>query len=103
MKDHLRRKSRTSKLWLSYMDYDNVLKQFIRAERSGNSDLHLYALEKMLTLFAALGHLNYAKCARLLLQQMRDLKDTYPWIYKCFKEKGYHTVWRSDRLGLVFR
>ena len=23
---------------------------------------------------------------------MRDLKDTHPRIYKCFKEKGYHTV-----------
>ena len=84
------------------MDYD-VLKQSIRAERSGNSDLHLYALENMLNLFAATGRLNYAKSARLHLQQMRYLKDTYPWIYKCFKEKGYHTVWRSDRLGLVFR
>ena len=85
------------------MDYNNVLKQSIRAECSGNSDLHLYALEKMLNLFAATGRLNYAKNARLHLQQMRNLKDTYPWIYKCFKEKGYHTVWCNDRLGLVFR
>ena len=85
------------------MDYDNILKQSIREERSGNSDFHLYALEKMLNLFAATGRLSYAKNARLHLQQMRNLKDTYPWIYKCFKEKGYHTVWRSDRLGLVFR
>ena len=29
LKDHLHRKSRTAKLWLNYMDYVNVLKQFI--------------------------------------------------------------------------
>ena len=91
-KDHLHQKSRTTKLWLNYMDYVNVLKQFIRAERSGDWDLHLYVLERMLNLFAATGHLNYAKCARIHLQQMRNTNDTHPWIYKCFKEKGYHMV-----------
>ena len=28
---------------------------------------------------------------------MRNLDDTHLWIYKCFKEKGYRTVRRSDR------
>ena len=97
LKDRLRAQSRTAKLWMNYMDYVAVLKQFIRAERYGDWELHLYALEKMLNVFAATGHLNYAKCARLHLQEMRDLETTHPWVYKCFKEKGHHTVRRSDR------
>ena len=28
---------------------------------------------------------------------MKNLKDTHPWIYKCFKEKGYQTLRPSDR------
>ena len=59
--------------------------------------LHLHSLERMLNLFAATGHLNYAKCARLHLQQMRNLKTSHPLVYKCFMEKGYHCVRRSDR------
>ena len=59
LKDHLCQKSRTAKLWLNYMAYINVLKQFIRAERSGDWDVYLYAPERML--ITATGHLNYAK------------------------------------------
>lgn len=48
----------------------------------------------MLNLLAATGHLNYAKSAN---DGYTNLKDTEPCIYKCFKEKSYHTVRRSDR------
>ena len=79
------------------LDYVAVLKQCIRAERTGDWDLHLDALSKMINLFAATGHIHYARSARLHLQQMKDLHLNFPWVYSCFKEKGYHTVRRSDR------
>ena len=98
LEDHFHQKSRTAITYRNHvLDYVNVLKQFIPAERSGDWDIHLYALERMLNLFTATGHLNYAKCRRLHLQQIRNLNDTKPWIYKCFKEKGYHTVRCSDQ------
>jgi len=50
-----------------------------------------------ITLFAATGHNNYAKCARLYLQMMADLPSTHPWLYEMFVTNGYHTVRRSDR------
>ena len=50
----------------------------------------------MLNLFAVTGHLHYAKCARLYLQQMLQLETNYPWVHKFFVEKGYHTVRRTD-------
>ena len=40
-KDNLKAKSRTAKFWLQYIRYINVVKLFIRAERTSNWNLHL--------------------------------------------------------------
>jgi hypothetical protein len=90
-------KSRTAKLWISYMDYVNVVKLFIRAERTGDWNTHLIAVNSMLNLFAATGHYNYAKCGRLYLQFMQQLPETNPWLYEQFIKNGHHTVRRSNR------
>ena len=63
LKSKLKKKSRTSKLWLLYMNSINVAKEFIYAERTSNWDMHLNVLTKMHNLFAATGHINYAKTA----------------------------------------
>ena len=93
----LAEKSRTAKLWLQYNEYVETLKLFIRAERTGNWNLHLIAVEKMLNLFAATGHIHYVKSSRLYLQLMRELPTDHPWLYHCFTEEGFHTVRRSSR------
>ena len=67
--------SRTAKLWLTYMDYIDTLKLFIRAERVGNWNMHIIAVGRMLNLFAATGHFNYAKSARTLLSPI-DVRAT---------------------------
>ena len=51
----------------------------------------------MLNLFAATGHINYAKSARLYLQMMQDFPKTYPEIHKAFIKSQYHTIRKSDR------
>ena len=89
--------SRTAKLWIQYLDYVDLVKMFVRAERTGNWSLHLVAVSRMINLFAATGHINYAKSARLYLQLMLELPTDYPWVYQSFAEHGYHTVRRSDR------
>ena len=72
-KTFLCEKSRTAKLWVQYIEYIETLKLFIRAERTGNWNLHLIAVERMLNVFAATGHVHYAKSARLYLQMMLEL------------------------------
>ena len=52
----------------------------------------------MLNLFAATGHLHYAKSARMYLQQMLDLPFKYRNLHRQFVEHGYFTKRRSDRL-----
>ena len=97
LKDELSERSRTARYWIQYLHYIQVLKWYIRAERTGNWSLHLEALGRMLNIFAASGHINYAKCARLHLQDMLQLPLQYPWVYKMFYQEGYHTVRRTDR------
>jgi len=50
----------------------------------------------MLNLFAATGHINYAKSARLYLQQMHELPTDHPSVYQYF-EQGHHAERRSSR------
>ncbi len=87
----------TAKLWLHYIEYVETLKLFIRAERTGNWSLHLIAVTRMLNLFAATGHINYAKSARLYLQFMWELPQDYPWLHEMFSIHGFHAVRRSTR------
>ena len=100
--EFLAEKSPTARLWLQYLEYVNTLKIFIRAERIGDWNLHLIAINKMLNLFAATGHINYAKSSRLYLQLMMQLPSDYPWLYQCFIEKGYHTIRRAVDFGQVY-
>ena len=51
----------------------------------------------MLNLFAAAGHQNYAKSARLYVQLMNNLPMSHTWLYKQFLTYGFHTVRLSDK------
>ena len=82
--------SRTAKFWVQYLGYVKILKEFIRAERTGNWSLHLLSVSRMINLFAATGHVHYAKCPRLYLLQMLELETM-------FNDNGYHTVRQSDK------
>lgn len=90
-------RSPTAALWFQYIEYVQTLKLFIRAERIGNWGMHLLAVGKMMNLFAATGHINYAKSSRLYLQMMLMLPNEHPWLHQCFMEQGFHTVRRSSR------
>ena len=92
----LESESRTAKLWLSYMHYISILKQYIFAERTSNWKLHLNTTIEMLNLFASTGHVNYAKSARFYVQQMQSLEDKMPWLHEMYL-KGEHAVKRSKR------
>ena len=57
----------------------------------------LVAVGRMLNLFAATGHNNYAKSGRLYLQMMMELPHMHTWLYEQFSSNGFFTVRRSDR------
>ena len=97
LKCSLSAQSRTARLWLLYVKYVSMLRTFITAERTGNWLLHLDTVTNMLPLFAATGHANYAKSARVYVQQMRELSTTHPWLHDQFMA-GLVNPRRSDRV-----
>ena len=86
---------RTTVLWMQYMGMVDVLRKFIKADRTANWDLHLQAVYDMLPFFAAAGHNLHAKSAYIYLQMMHDLQTKQPEVYKSFQD-GLHVVRRSD-------
>ena len=89
--------SRTASLWLQYMKMVDILRQYIRAERTGNWALHLDAISKMLPYLAVSGHNHYSKSVWVYLQRMSQLEKQHPDIYRQSQE-GLHVVRRSNRL-----
>ena len=88
--------SRTLTLWLQYMKMLDILRQFIKAERMGNWQLHSKSTYEMLPYFAASGHNLYTKSAYIYLQIMCRIEETHPEVYKAFM-RGHHVSRRSDR------
>ena len=87
----LMKDNRTALLWLQYLDMVDILRMFIKAERTGNWRLHLQALSEMLPYLAAAGHNLYTKAVRLYLQSMSSLDTDHPDVYRKF-EAGFHVV-----------
>ncbi|KAL9970877.1 hypothetical protein ACROYT_G023330 [Oculina patagonica] len=61
--------------WLQYMEMVLFLLLFIRAQREGIWDLHLYAFHKMLPFFHRYDHTNYARWGPVYLAQMKQLPE----------------------------
>ncbi|KAK7111484.1 hypothetical protein V1264_011106 [Littorina saxatilis] len=94
-KEHLQGQ-RMAKLWLQYMNMIDIMRRFLRAERTGNWLLHLHSLQQMLPYLAAAGHSLYAKSVHIYLQDMQQLKEHHPSVFHEFTH-GYHVLRRSDR------
>lgn len=73
MLKELEKSGPTAKLWVQYFQMVTLIKQFIQAERTGNWDLHLKTVQRMLPYFHASGHFLYAKAAQLYLQDTLNL------------------------------
>ncbi len=75
----LKQSSRTSALWLQYMDMLDILRKYIRSERTGKWNLHLQAIQEMLPYVVPSGHNLHTKFLRLYVyvQQMSDLAITF--------------------------
>jgi len=87
---------RTAQLWLQYMDMVDILRTFLRSERTGDWRLHVHALHDMLPYLAAAGHNLYTKSLYVYLQRLAQLSIQHPEVHHQF-QNGYHVVRRSDR------
>ena len=86
---------RTPALWVQYHYMVDVIKNFIRFERLADHGGHLSCIvTTMLDTFAAAGHHQYAKGARLYCQLMKKLEllPGYKEIFEQFEVHGNHVV-----------
>ena len=102
LKIHLSSDSRTAKLWIQCMMYVSIMRQFVRAARSGDWNLNLISLQRIPNLSAATGHINYAKSGRLYLQLMMDLPNKDPLLYQKPAVEGYQILGSIDLGGLTW-
>ena len=86
----------TSTLWFQYMDMIDILRTFLKDERTGNWKLHLQSMYDMLPYFVASGHNLYGKSAYIYLQHIMRLQEKHPEVYWHFSN-GLHVVRRTDR------
>ena len=77
------------------MDMMDILRRFIKAERTGNWDLHLHTVREMLPYFLAAGRTLYGKSAYVYLNNMLELESQHPDVHTSFK-LGKHVIRRSD-------
>ena len=95
-KEYLSENSRTAKLFIQYIHYRIIVKQFVRDGRTGNWQNYLMVVRQILNLFSATAHFQYARSAKLYLQLMDEPPIDFPWLYNLFQQ-GYQTTTRSDR------
>ena len=89
-------KSKTATLWMQYMKMVEIFLQFLKAERTGDWQLHLDISRMMLPYLAASGHYHYQRLVYLYLQTMSQIHVTYPGLHKDFVN-GLHVVHGSHR------
>ncbi|GBN04037.1 hypothetical protein AVEN_61515-1 [Araneus ventricosus] len=94
----LEERSRTAKLCLQYFKEVSVMHYFVRAERIGDRNLHLYSVQRMLVHLHAAGNIHYTKSGHVYLQNMSNLKTSLSeQCFERFVSEGYFTVRRSDK------
>ena len=96
--------SRTARYWLMFMRFISIVRVFIRVERTGNWDLHSKASQDILPSFAASGHNNNSKCARIYLQESSYMCGCHRkalsvrWFVQYQKESFCFLEWYMDWL-----
>ena len=70
--------------WIAFINKMQVVFDMLRADREGNWNLHLDALQRSLYEFAAWDSFNYLRWGSVYLEEMRLLKDTCPHVFEHF-------------------
>lgn len=96
-----KKESRTAKLCIQYSEMIQILRSFIRAERTGDWDLHLRALQDMLPYFASSGRNLYTKSGYvylmiLIIQMFTKLSRVVSMLYVEAKD-----TWQACQLILL--
>jgi len=92
-----RAKSKMFAFWEEYGHMVKLLLQFVKAERTGNWELHLLSVSAMVPCFFVMDRPNYARWLPVYIMDMRRLATKYPEVHLEFVN-GNHAISRSSKL-----
>ncbi|KAK3729726.1 hypothetical protein QZH41_002049 [Actinostola sp. cb2023] len=95
-KSHARAESKMFAFWEQYGYMVNALLQFIKAERTGNWELHISTVATMTPFFFALDRPNYARWLPVYLADMNQLESKHPKVHQEFVD-GNHSISRAGQ------
>ena len=81
--------SKTFAYWTSFLDASELLFQLIRADRSGDFNLHLDSVAQTILYFFAAGKQNYSRYTPVYVAEMKQLFDKDPETYQHLQEGGF--------------
>ena len=88
---------------MQYIQFVNIIKNFVRAERQGNWTHHLAAKSKMLNPYAATGHINYAKNGDCIYKWWSTWNMTIDDYMQSFQSMDITLFGKRANHGHVFR
>ena len=86
----------TAQLWIQYIEYVKVCRNFIRAARASDWTLHLYSAGKIINLLTATRHHSCVKSACVYVKIMFTLPGKDPWLHQKFDDEGLCGAQRGD-------
>ena len=97
--DFIEESGKHSKMFAFWEEYGHMVKlllQFVKAERTGNWELHLLSVAAMVPHFFSMDRPNYARWLPVYIMDMRQLATKHPEVHKEFVN-GNHAVSRSSK------
>lgn len=91
--DRMVKSSPTIMFWNMIIHYQTLTLLFMRAHRERNFKLYVDVLDKLIPLFFALDHINYARWLPVHLRDMQSLPDT---VMKEFQENGHWAISKTS-------
>ncbi|KAG8176012.1 hypothetical protein JTE90_007009 [Oedothorax gibbosus] len=75
--------------WDTFLHLVNLLKFLVAADRNGDWDSHLQAIQNLLPVFREFDSINYLRYASWYLEKMRCLEEKHPEVYHKFKAGNF--------------
>lgn len=94
--DKKRKESVQFEYWVTVMELESILLQFIKTLRTADFDEYVKLLEQMCPWYLATDHTHYGRWLPIMVADMKKLKVKHPDVYSEFK-KGHFTSRKTKR------
>ena len=78
--------SEVCQYWEGFIEIVSILKALIAADREGDWQMHLQAMQNLLPVFRECDNVNYLRCASWYVEKMKKLPQGHPEIYEKFMQ-----------------